>query len=32
LHDPVHGAILAAGRDRHASMLDLVRKRRKQFA
>jgi myo-inositol-1(or 4)-monophosphatase len=32
LHDPVHGAILAAGRDRHAAMLDLVRKRRKQFA
>ena len=32
LHDPVHGAILAAGRDRHASMLYLVRKRRKQFA
>ena len=32
LHDPVHGAILAAGRDRHASMLDLVRKRGKQFA
>jgi myo-inositol-1(or 4)-monophosphatase len=32
LHDPVHGAVLAAGRDRHASMLDLVRKRRKEFA
>ncbi len=32
LHDPVHGAILAAGRDRHAAMLDLVRKRRKEFA
>lgn len=32
LHDPVHGAILAAGLDRHASILDLVRKRRKQFA
>jgi myo-inositol-1(or 4)-monophosphatase len=32
LHDPVHGAVLAAGRDRHASMLDLVRKSRKEFA
>lgn len=32
LHDPVHGAILAAGRDRHASMLDLMRQRRKEFA
>jgi myo-inositol-1(or 4)-monophosphatase len=32
LHDPVHGAVLAAGRDRHAAMLDLVRKRRKEFA
>jgi myo-inositol-1(or 4)-monophosphatase len=32
LHDPVHGAILAAGRDRHEVMLDLVRKRRKEFA
>jgi myo-inositol-1(or 4)-monophosphatase len=32
LHDPVHGAIIAAGRDRHAAMLDLVRKRRKEFA
>lgn len=32
LHDPVHGAILAAGRDRHAAMLDLVRRRRKEFA
>jgi myo-inositol-1(or 4)-monophosphatase len=32
LHDPVHGAILAAGRDRHAAMLDLVRSRRKEFA
>lgn len=32
LHDPVHGAILAAGRDRHAAMLDLVRKRRREFA
>jgi myo-inositol-1(or 4)-monophosphatase len=32
LHDPVHGAILAAGRDRHAAMLDLMRKRRKEFA
>jgi myo-inositol-1(or 4)-monophosphatase len=32
LHDPVHGAILAAGCDRHADMLDLMRKRRKEFA
>jgi myo-inositol-1(or 4)-monophosphatase len=32
LHDPVHGAILAAGRDRHAVMLDLVRRRRREFA
>ena len=32
LHDPVHGAVLAAGRARHAAMLDLVRARRKQFA
>lgn len=32
LHDPVHGAILAAGRDRHAAMLGLVRQRRREFA
>ncbi len=32
LHDPVHGAVLAAGRARHASMLNLVRNRRKEFA
>jgi myo-inositol-1(or 4)-monophosphatase len=32
LHDPVHGAILAAGCDRHADVLDLLRKRRKEFA
>jgi len=32
LHDPVHGAILAAGRDRHAVMLDLLRRHRKEFA
>ena len=32
LHDPVHGAIVAAGRERHAAMLDLVRKRRREFA
>ena len=32
LHDPVHGAVLAAGRARHAAMLDLVRSRRKEFA
>jgi myo-inositol-1(or 4)-monophosphatase len=32
LHDPVHGAVLAAGRARHASLLSLVRNRRKEFA
>lgn len=32
LQDPVHGAVLAAGRARHAAMLDLVRKSRKEFA
>lgn len=32
LHDPVHGAVLAAGRARHEAMLNLVRNRRKQFA
>ena len=32
LHDPVHGAVLAAGRARHAVMLSLVRNRRKEFA
>jgi myo-inositol-1(or 4)-monophosphatase len=32
LHDPIHGAILAAGRDRHATLLDLVRARRNEFA
>ncbi len=32
LHDPVHGAVLAAGRARHAAMLSLVRKSRKEFA
>ena len=32
LHDPVHGAIVAAGRERHATMLDLVRRRRREFA
>jgi myo-inositol-1(or 4)-monophosphatase len=32
LHDPVHGAVLAAGRDRHAAMLDLLRDRRADFA
>jgi myo-inositol-1(or 4)-monophosphatase len=32
LHDPVHGAVLAAGRARHAAMLSLVRNRRKEFA
>jgi len=32
LHDPVHGAILAAGHARHSAMLALVRARRKEFA
>jgi myo-inositol-1(or 4)-monophosphatase len=32
LHDPVHGAILAAGRARHNAMLELVRARHKEFA
>jgi myo-inositol-1(or 4)-monophosphatase len=32
LHETVHGAVLAAGRARHATMLDLVRERRKDFA
>jgi len=32
LHDPVHGAVLAAGYARHATMLDFVRSRRKEFA
>jgi myo-inositol-1(or 4)-monophosphatase len=32
LHDPVHGAILAAGRARHDAMLELVRARHKEFA
>lgn len=32
LHDPVHGAVLAAGSARHAAMLSLVRPRRKEFA
>lgn len=32
LHHPVHPAVLAAGRARHATMLDLVRTRRKDFA
>jgi myo-inositol-1(or 4)-monophosphatase len=32
LHDPVHGAVLAAGRARHEAMLSLVRNRRKEFA
>ncbi len=31
LHDPVHGAIVAAGRSRHALLLDLVQNRREQF-
>jgi myo-inositol-1(or 4)-monophosphatase len=32
LQDPVHGALLAAGRARHGRMLDLVRDRWKQIA
>ena len=32
LHDPVHGAVLAAGRARHAALLDLLRDRRADFA
>lgn len=32
LHDPVHGAILAAGHARHTAMLELVQARRKEFA
>lgn len=32
LHDPVHGAILAAGHARHRVMLELVQARRKEFA
>ncbi len=32
LHDPVHGAILAAGRARHAAMLELVQARHQEFA
>jgi len=31
LHDPVHGALLAAGPDRHRAMLDLVRSRQREF-
>ncbi|HEY7248589.1 MAG TPA: 3'(2'),5'-bisphosphate nucleotidase CysQ [Xanthobacteraceae bacterium] len=30
--DPVHGALLAAGRQRHAILLDLIRDRRAEFA
>lgn len=32
LHDPVHGAVLAAGRSRHAAMLEIVRSRHAEFA
>ena len=32
LHNPVHGAVLAAGRARHEAMLSLVRNRSKEFA
>lgn len=31
LHDPVHGALLAAGPSRHRVMLDLVQSRRREF-
>jgi len=31
LHDPVHGAVVAAGRTLHAQMLDLVRRHRNIF-
>lgn len=31
LHDPVHGAVVAAGPARHAAMLDLVRRHRNSF-
>jgi myo-inositol-1(or 4)-monophosphatase len=31
LHDPVHGAVIAAGRARHAEMLDLVRRHHNIF-
>lgn len=31
LHDPVHGAVIAAGRALHAEMLDLVRRHRNSF-
>ncbi|HZD29311.1 MAG TPA: 3'(2'),5'-bisphosphate nucleotidase CysQ [Xanthobacteraceae bacterium] len=30
--DPVHGALVAAGRDRHARLLDLIRDRLAEFA
>lgn len=32
LHEPVHGAVLAAGHTRYATMLDLVRSRCQDFA
>jgi myo-inositol-1(or 4)-monophosphatase len=31
LHEPVHGALIAAGAARHRRMLDLVRDRRRDF-
>ncbi len=31
LHNPVHGAVVAAGRARHAAMLELIRHNRKDF-
>lgn len=31
LHDPVHGAVIAAGPARHAAMLDVVRRHRNSF-
>ncbi len=32
LHDPVHGALLAAGADRHEALLGLMRNRQREFA
>lgn len=31
LHNPVHGALLAAGRARHAAMMDVIRRSRETF-
>jgi myo-inositol-1(or 4)-monophosphatase len=32
LHDPVHGAVIAAGHERHALMLDIVKTGKRAFA